>query len=142
VASAAEAPASRTAPPAARPQHGSVPASFNAALTGVISQGPVSQGLYAVRMSLRVRGEHLGTLRIRIFGQPLGNGGVSMTASSVTLGTDDDPTLYKGHVTALRGTDVEARVQGANGVALTVLAQLQLDPAGRQVSGALTVQSA
>jgi DMSO/TMAO reductase YedYZ heme-binding membrane subunit len=140
--SAAAAATSRVASPATQPKQRSVPTSFNAAIQGVISQGPISQGRYAVRLSLKVSGEQLSTLRMRIFGQPLGNGGVSMTASSVTLGTEGDPTLYKGQVTALRGTEIEARVQNANGAALTILAQINLDPAGRDVSGAVTVQPA
>jgi hypothetical protein len=115
---------------------------FTAAVSGVISQGPISQGRYAVRMAMNVAGEHLSKLRIRIFGQPLGNGGVSMTASSVTLGTDSDPNMFVGSVTALDGTNVEARVQSANGTALTVLAQLRLDPAGGNVAGTVTVQPA
>lgn len=115
---------------------------FTAAVSGVVSQGPISGGRYAVRIAVGIAGQQLSKLRIRIFGQPLGNGGVSMTASSVTLGTDADPLLYTGAVTALEGTNIEARVQGPNGAALTVMAQLRLDPAGGKVAGTLTVQPA
>jgi hypothetical protein len=115
---------------------------FQAAVSGVISQGRISGGRYAVRLALNVAGQHLSKMTIRIFGQPLGNGGVSMTASSVTLGSDADPAMFKGSVTALQGTNIEARVQSANGTALTILAQLRIDPAGGNVAGTVTVQPA
>jgi hypothetical protein len=114
------------------------PSPFNAAASGSISQGPISSGRYAVRIALKLAGEHLSTMRVRIFGQPLGNGGVSMTASSVSLGTDSDPTMYRGEVTGLSGTTVEAHVRDAAGNTLALVAQLQIG--GQSVTGTVSAQ--
>jgi hypothetical protein len=142
-AGGAAAPSSSShSPPHGTPPSSAQPNPFNAAVSGGIRQGLISQGRYAVRLSLTVAGEHLSALRIRIFGRPLGGGGVSMTASSVTLGTTSDPSLYKGEVTALNGANVEARVQSAGGTTLTILAQLRIDPSGGNVAGTVNVQPA
>jgi DMSO/TMAO reductase YedYZ heme-binding membrane subunit len=142
-AGGAAAPSSSShSPPHGTPPSSAQPNPFNAAVSGGIRQGLISQGRYAVRLSLTVAGQHLSALRIRIFGRPLGGGGVSMTASSVTLGTTSDPSLYKGEVTALNGANVEARVQSAGGTTLTILAQLRIDPSGGNVAGTVNVQPA
>ncbi len=51
-------------------------------------------------------------LKIVISG-PAVQGGVSMTASSVTLGPASAPARYTGHVVVLEGSVIQATVSGA-----------------------------
>lgn len=53
-------------------------------------------------------------LKIVISG-PAVQGGVSMTASSVTLGPASDPARYTGHVIVLEGSVIQATVSGSGG---------------------------
>jgi hypothetical protein len=109
---------------------------FTAQLTGSVSQSQLSSGLVRVDLRLAVAGQPLSALEIRIDGQPAG-GGVEMTSSAVSLGTQSDPALYTGVVTGLDGGNVTATVQGAHG-AMTLLARLQISRTGANATGALT----
>ena len=54
--------------------------------------------------SLASRRRAAGSFGIQIEGRPLGDGGVSMQASQVTLGPPSEPSLYRGRLIQLRGT--------------------------------------
>jgi sulfoxide reductase heme-binding subunit YedZ len=112
------------------------PTAFNAQVSGRLSQSQISGGLVQVELKLTASGQALSALDIRIDGQPLGGGGVSMTASSVTLGTGSNPTLYQGRITSLEGTNIAARLRGPQG-RFSLTAQLQIDPQSGAVSGVL-----
>ena len=120
---------------------GLAPAAFSAPVTGTAGQSQLGNGLVQVDLRLTLAGQPLDALDIRIDGQPLGGGGVEMTSSTVTLGTTPTPALYSGHVTALIGTSIQARVSGTRG-ALILLARLQIDPSSGSVTGTLTAQPA
>lgn len=53
-----------------------------------------------------------------------------MTRGDVTLGTGSEPHLYRGAVTALNGTEIEAQVSDAGGASLILNARLQIDQGG------------
>ena len=108
---------------------------FTAQGNGTVRQGPLADGLYGVDITLSLSGQNLSVLDIRLSGEKLEGGGVEMSSGKMTLGTGSDPTRYRGPVTGLQGTDVEARVHDSNGNTLRVLAQLQIDPASGQASG-------
>jgi hypothetical protein len=112
---------------------------FTASATGTVSQQELSDGLGAVDISLTLEGVQLDHLAIHLRGQPIEGGGIEMTSSSVTLGPASNPDEYGGRVTALEGTNIQARVTNGSGSALTLIAQLQIDQASGAVSG--TVQS-
>lgn len=116
----------------------SVPSAFTANASGTIQQGQ-SGGLAAVDISLGLSGQQLNTLAIHLRGQPLSGGGLQMTSSSVTLGTQSNPSQYRGQVTSLNGTNVAARLTDSGGHHLNVVAQLQLNPDGARASGTVSV---
>ena len=61
-----------------------------------------------------------------------------MSSGEVTLGTVSNPTQYRGPVTGLQGSNVQARVSDSRGNTLRVLAQWQIDTAGGQASGTVS----
>ena len=115
---------------------------FNAQVTGTVKQRQSHNGLANVDISLSVSRQPLSTLRIRIAGQPIAGGGVEMTSSRVTLGPASNPDLYRGRITALQGTAVEAVVSDANGTAITLASNLQIDPGSGSVTGAVSARPA
>ena len=102
-------------------------ASFDAQVGGTVRQGPVGGGLEAVDLALSVANQRLSAFHIHLQGQPLDGGGIEMTSSEVTLGPGSNPTEYRGKVTGLEGTNVEARIRDSRGDALTLVARLQID---------------
>lgn len=126
---------SASSPPGAS----STPSTFNAQVSGNVNQTQLSGGLVQVELKLTIAGQPLSALDIRIVGQSLSGGGVAMSSSSVTLGTASNPSLYSGRVTGLEGTSVAARVKGPQG-ALTLAAQLQIDPRSGAATGAVSAR--
>jgi sulfoxide reductase heme-binding subunit YedZ len=110
--------------------------SFTAQISGTMSQEQTDDGRAVVHMLLMVAGQHLSSLHILIEGTPIDGGGVQMTRGEVTLGTGSEPHLYRGAVTALNGTEIEAQVSDAGGGSLMLNARLQID-AGGTVAGTL-----
>jgi Ferric reductase like transmembrane component len=112
--------------------------SFRANLSGTVRQGQ-SGGQAVVDITVAVAGQQLNHLHVQIAGQPLEGGGVQMTSSAVTLGSVSNPNQYRGTITALEGTSVAATLQGANGSAIRLIAQLQIDAAAGTAAGTVTV---
>ena len=115
----------------------SAPTSFTAQASGTVHQGQTSDGSYEVDIPLALAGQQLSALDIRIFGQPINGGGISMTSSQVTLGTASDTSKYQGTVTALNGTNIQAMLR-SGGSTINLVAQLQLDQGGGNASGTVT----
>ena len=111
---------------------------FTAQGSGTVRQGPLGDGLYGVDITLSLSGQNLSALDIRLRGEQLEGGGIQMSSGEVTLGTVSNPTQYRGPVTGLQGSNVQARVRDSSGSTLGVLAQLQIDTAGGQASGTVT----
>ncbi len=118
--------------PTARP-----PSAFSAQLSGSIQQTPVNGGAI-VELAMQMSGGADGRLRVRLGGQPVGGGGLSMTGSQVDLLTDG--SLFQGSVTALQGEEFTARVRSADGSALQLQVNLDIDQADNTVSGSLQAQ--
>jgi hypothetical protein len=115
------------------------PSAFNAQVSGTANESQLPSGLVQVDLRLTVSVQPLTALDIRIVGQPLSGRGVAMTASRVTIGPASSPGRYAGRVTELEGTNIGARVSGANG-SLSLVAQLQIDPRSNAVTGALSAR--
>ena len=114
-------------------------APYTATFAGTVRQSaPDAQGATTLTFALRVQGGPYGRLGIVLNGQSLASGGVALTSSDVTLGTAQDPGLFRGAVTGLSGGSFTAEVQGPSG-ALSLVGALSL--AGAQsVQGSLQVQ--
>ena len=104
--------------------------SFSTSVQGTVQQSAASGGQKVVDLSLRAPDRRLSVLRIRIRGQSLGASGVQMTSSRVTLGPVGDASQYVGAVTALNGSDIQARVDNPGYAAFDLLIRLQLSAGG------------
>jgi sulfoxide reductase heme-binding subunit YedZ len=94
-----------------------LPARFVASLSGAVQRGRSAGGLASVDLSMRFRGAAVGAADVLLEGQALPGGGIQMTHSRVTFGSDSRPTEYRGRVTALNGNRIVARVDGPGGQA-------------------------
>ncbi len=115
---------------------------FSAGVSGTVLEQRLSSGLDQIKIALAVRGQHLSTLRLRIDGRPLGGGGVTMSSSRVTLGSSSDSTRYRGHVTALNGSAIQASLRDAAGRSLNLVVRLQIRPGSGAAAGTVDVQPA
>jgi Ferric reductase like transmembrane component len=113
--------------------HSTSVSTFQAAVSGTITQSTNASGLAVVDISLSVQNAALPKLAVQITGSQEG-GGVQMTASTVSAGSDADPSEFSGAVTSLSGTNIEADVSGAG---QTLRLALALQIASGSVTGTL-----
>lgn len=106
---------------------------FSAALAGRIRNGFSAGGTSVVALAMRLRGGPAAVLRIRLGGRALGDGGLRLQRSAVTLGPPGDPRRYAGRVESLRGTHLRTVVGSRDGRALRLRIDLSL--ASGTVSG-------
>jgi hypothetical protein len=92
-----------------------------------------ADGSADVELALTVANATLPTMHIQILGNQQG-GGVQMTSSAVTIGTATDPALFRGQITSLQGTDIDATASSAE---QTVQLTLTLQINSGTVSGTL-----
>jgi sulfoxide reductase heme-binding subunit YedZ len=114
------------------------PSSFTAQLSGSVQQTSAGGGAI-VELAMRLSRGASGRLRVRIGGQPVGGGGLSMTGSQVDLVTDS--SVFQGTITALQGQQFTARVRGG-GQTLLLDTNLQIDQASNTVSGTVRARPA
>ena len=107
---------------------------FSSPLKGTVRQSSVSGGLVDLDIRSTLSDAGGASLEIQIQGQPVEGGGVQMTASRVTLGPREDPSLYIGNVTQLGGTRVVAHVTNGNAAA-DLNVNLSLNQAAGRVTG-------
>lgn len=120
-------------------QSGSLSGSFQASLSGTIKQGPGPEpGSIAVRIATRFSGTVAGRLTIEIDGPRVGQEGVSLRGSRVTLGSLPPaiPVLYHGRIVALNGSRLLASVQ-SGGHSLSLQVDLAINTVAGTVSGTL-----
>ena len=108
---------------------------FHATLGGTEHETSLDNGLVAVTLDLDLTGRSNGRLGVRIVGQPLAGGGVSMQESRVTLGSTGDPGAYAGRIDSLSGQQLTASLTGRDGRAVQLRASFQIDPRAGTVSG-------
>jgi sulfoxide reductase heme-binding subunit YedZ len=113
---------------------------FEVSLSGSVKQvsGP-GPGLVAVKIATSFNGPPAGRLDIEIDGQPLGEGGVSLRSSRVTLGSAPPatPVLYHGRILALNGSHLVASVRSSEGHSLSLQVALAVNTGAGTVSGTL-----
>jgi hypothetical protein len=131
--------------------HASTPASpsgtlsgrFNVNLSGTIKEGPgPGSGLVAVKIATSFSGSVAGRLDIEIDGPPVGEGGVALRDSSVTLGSPPTPVVYHGKIVALNGNRLLARVQSNEGRSLSLQVALSVNAGAGTVTGTLAASPA
>lgn len=119
----------------------SLPIPFSSRLIGAVHQRiSTGSGLAVVDIRTSLHGGTKGTLGVRIEGEPLGEGGVAMQASRVTLGPPGHPSLYRGQLIHLRGGRLLASLSNGHGL-VRLNANLSIDDATQRVTGSATVDS-
>jgi sulfoxide reductase heme-binding subunit YedZ len=126
-------------PSASGGSHSSLSSGFIARAGGTARQGESDDGLATVDISLKLSRHQLSHLRLRLHGEPIAGGGIQMTSSEVTFGTQANPDQYSGHVTSLHGTNIAAQVSDGQGRTLNLTAELNLDPNSGLVSATVRV---
>jgi Ferric reductase like transmembrane component len=119
--------------PAHRQPRDPLARAFSARVTGHIDNGVSASGVAVADLRMRLREGPRAVLRIRLGGQALAGGGLSMDRSAVTLGPPHDPARYSGRVDSLRGNRVSALLGSQDGHALRLTLDLALE--GDGVSG-------
>lgn len=96
-----------------------------------------ASGRVLVNISGRTSGGNSGVLWIRLQGEPLDGGGVSMTASGASYGPASLPDAYVGKIVALQGTRILLSLTGRSNK-LSLLLDLRVDAQSGTAKG--TVQ--
>jgi hypothetical protein len=109
---------------------------FHADFSGTIKQQPgPGRGFVTVNIATTFSGPSRGQLDIAIEGQALGDGGVALHSSRVTLGSSSTPALYLGRIVELSGNHIVATARRRDGHSLSLDISLESDPAAGTVSG-------
>jgi sulfoxide reductase heme-binding subunit YedZ len=95
----------------------------------VHESGQDASGRVLVDISGTTSGSAKGRLWIRLQGEPVDGGGVSMTASGATYGPPGFPDAYVGKIVALNGPQILLSLSGQSG-ALSLLVDLRIGESG------------
>jgi DMSO/TMAO reductase YedYZ heme-binding membrane subunit len=112
---------------------------FTASLSGTVTQQAAAGGAI-LQLSMRLGRGAGGQLRVRLGGQPLPTGGLSMTGSQVDLTGPGMPSAMVGRITSLQGNQFEARVSDASGSVVDLRATVTIDQNTGAVTGTITGQ--
>ena len=124
-------------------QSGALDRPFHVNVSGSIKQGPGPEpGLVAIKIAASLNGVPTGQLGVEIDGEPLGQGGVALRRSRVTLGSSSTPSIYRGNIVALSGTRIAARVKSSDGRKLALDVALQINTGAGSVTGTLAASPA
>lgn len=113
---------------------------FRSQLGGRVQQGETAGGLATVDLAMTFDGLSPGSIDVRIEGEPVAGGGVSMTASQVTMGPGGDPGAYRGRVVSLAGQNVLAVARDQAGRSVRLDLALSIDSATGSVRGEISAQ--
>jgi Ferric reductase like transmembrane component len=112
---------------------------FEVSLSGSIKQGSgPGPGLVAVKIATSFSGPPSGRLDIEIDGRPVGEGGVSLGSSHVTLHSTSTAAVYRGRIVALNGSRLVASVRSSEGHSLSLQVNLAVNTGAGTVSGTLS----
>lgn len=134
---ASATPARGRVPPPARVS--SLFRSFSASASGPLRQGLSARGTAVVDLRLQLTDGADGVLRVRIAGEPAGDGGVLMHRSAVTLGPRSAPGELQGRIVSLHDSTLEALVGSSAGRAMRLHIELAISPGSAQ--GTVTGQA-
>lgn len=119
-----------------RPVDTSLSGPFSASLRGRVSQQDARGGVI-VQLQLQLNGSVKGQLRVRMGGQPLPGGGLSLVGSQVAMSAVGTPEAFQGRVLNLEGDHFVARVADSSGFVLNLRADLNIDQQSDTVTGTL-----
>jgi hypothetical protein len=94
--------------------------------------------LVAVKIATSFSGPPAGRLDIEIDGRPVGEGGVSLGSSHVTLRGTSTAAVYRGRIVALSGSRMVASVRDSEGHSLSLQIALAVNAGAGTVSGTLS----
>jgi methionine sulfoxide reductase heme-binding subunit len=114
----------------------SISGPFTANLSGSVRESAAPGGA-VVDLTTNVSGQVRGRFRVRIAGQPIGQG-LSMTGSQVDLALAGVPSVLQGTINDLRGTAFSARLADRQGSVVDLHAVLQIDNQSNTVSGTIS----
>ena len=114
---------------------------FTATLRGRMSSTQSSNGLVLVNIRGRTRRPAPGVLWIRLQGQAITGGGVSMTASGASFGPASLPDQYLGKIISLSGTRLVLALHGSTG-GLALHVDLRINGLSHVVTGTVAARSA
>jgi methionine sulfoxide reductase heme-binding subunit len=130
-----------SAGPAITSNASSLQAPFTAQLNGTLHQSASSEtGLAIIDLRLTMSRGASGSFAIRIEGQPVGDGGVAMSRSTVSLGPPGQSHLYGGRIVALRGSRMVAVASSSDGGSVRLDVNVSIDQATGSVSGTVRAQ--
>lgn len=110
---------------------------FSASLSGSFSQSQAGEGSI-VQLTLQLSGGVSGEMRVRLGGQPIGGGGLSMTGSQVDVAAPGMAMALQGQISSLQGSDFVARVSDASGKVVVLDVNLNIDGNTGNVTGTVT----
>jgi hypothetical protein len=103
---------------------------FTGTFTGRVEESSRdANGRVLVNISGRTSGGSRGVLWIRLQGEPLEDGGVTMTASGASYGPSSTPDAYVGKIVGLQGTRILLSLNGSTN-RLSLLLDLNVDSSG------------
>jgi hypothetical protein len=109
--------------------------SFTGTFNGSVKESSAdANGRVVVNISGHTSGGNTGVLWIRLQGQPMDGGGVSMTASGASYGPSAFPDAYVGKIVGLEGTRIQLALSGQTGK-LSLVVDLQLDSSTGTATG-------
>jgi methionine sulfoxide reductase heme-binding subunit len=114
----------------------SISGPFTGNLSGSVRESAAPGGA-VVDLTTSVSGQVRGRFRVRIAGQPIGQG-LSMTGSQVDLALAGAPSVLQGTIDDLRGTEFTARLTDSQGSVVDLHAVLQIDNQSNSVSGTIS----
>jgi hypothetical protein len=106
-------------------------------VTGTATQSSEAGGAI-VELAMRIGGSVHGQMRVRLGGQPVASGGLSLTGSQVDLSAPGMSSVMAGQIVALQGDRFRARVTDQSGTVVNLLANLNIDQSSGNVTGTLT----
>jgi hypothetical protein len=113
-------------------------AAFSSSLTGTLHEKTTPAGAVHVVIRGLLHGGAGGSVRIDLRGQPVGGGGVSMSASGVSYVPAGTRAVYLGDVTGLDGERVFANVVASGGERLQLAFVLNIDEQSKTVTGSMS----
>ncbi len=108
---------------------------FAGRVKGTARRGETSDGLAEIDLRMSFDGTSPGVIDVRIDGEPAAGGGVQMSQSAVTMGTNSSPDAYRGQLVGLNGSRLVATVGDSSGRTLRVDLALAIDSMTGTVSG-------
>lgn len=113
---------------------------FTRSFRGTITETqPDANGRVVIDIRGRTSAPHAGSLWVRLQGEPVVGGGVSMTASGASFGPSTNPRAYVGTIAGLEGTRLLLDLHGQSR-RLAVLVDVRIQAGSRAVSGEVRVQ--